>query len=160
MKRKIVLCTFCLSAVCLFAAEAALQVIPLHGDQLEMALSAIGKVVYLNDTLCVRDKTGNLLYGEALRNVGRIVYGETAETPTGTDNPQEQADVQVYPNPTQGQLTVRNAQGTAARIYEMQGKAVLAAPIYEGTATVDVSPLPVGTYLLLVQNGVFQFIKQ
>lgn len=160
MKRNIVLCAFCLSAICLFAAETVLRVFPLRGSNRDMVLSVIGKVVYQSDSLFVCDKAERVLYAEPLRKVGHITYAEGAETPTNTDNRQGQAEVKVYPNPTQGLLTVRNASGEAVRIYDLQGKVVLTALLCEGAASVDVSSLLVGTYVLMVQNGVFQFIKQ
>ncbi len=160
MKRKIMLCAFCLLAICLSAAESVLRVFPLQGSNRDMALSVIGKVVYRGDSLFVYDKTDRVLYAEALRKVGHITYAERAEVPSDTSTPQEQAEVQVYPNPTLGLLTVRNASGEAVRIYDLQGKSVLVSPLCEGAASVDVSSLPVGTYVLMVQNGVFQFIKQ
>lgn len=160
MRHKLLLCAFCLSAMYLFAAEPVLRVVPLRGNQRDMALSAIGKVVYRGDSLYVCDRISNILYAETLHKAGHIVYAEMQETPTDMSTNREQAEVKVYPNPTQGLLTVQNASGEAVRIYDLQGKAVLTASLYEGTASVDVSSLPVGTYVLLVQNGVFQFIKQ
>lgn len=159
MRRNLLLC-FCLSAMCLFAEEPVLHVVPLEGNLRDMALSAIGKVVYRGDSLYVRDQIGNVLYAQSLRHIGHIVYAERQKTPTDISTSQEQAEVKVYPNPTQGLLMVQNAEGEQVHIYDLQGKVVLAASLYEGTASVDVSLLPVGTYVLLVQNGVFQFIKQ
>ena len=137
-----------------------LTIVPLTGTARQNALASVGRVVYHGDSLYVFDHAGYSVYQEALAKIRRVDYS-TDQLPTDiaqTEN--TQTTVVAYPNPTQGQLTVQHAEGDLVRVYALQGELLLTVPLYEGAATLDVSHLPAGTYLLLVQNGVFQFIKQ
>ena len=137
-----------------------LTVFPLTGTARQNALASVGRVVYHGDSLYVFDHAGYSVYQEALAKIRRVDY---SGNPLPTDIAQTentQTTVVAYPNPTQGQLMVQHAEGDLVRIYGTEGKLLLTAPLYEGAATLDVSHLPAGPYLLLVQNGVFQFIKQ
>lgn len=137
-----------------------LTIHPLAGNAMQTALVSVGKVVYRHDSLYVFDCAGYAVYHEALAKIRRVDYSSD-QLPTDISSA-ENTKVQVvaYPNPTQGQLMVQHAEGDLVRIYALQGELLLTAPLYEGSATIDVSHLPAGTYLLLAQNGVFQFIKQ
>ena len=137
-----------------------LTIPPLAGNAMQTALVSVGKVVYRHDSLYVFDCAGYAVYHEALAKIRRVDYSSD-QLPTDISSA-ENTKVQVvaYPNPTQGQLMVQHAEGDLVRIYALQGELLLTAPLYEGSATIDVSHLPAGTYLLLAQNGVFQFIKQ
>lgn len=153
--------TLLLSLLCslpLLAEHLAIH--PLTGNAMQTALVSVGKVVYRGDSLCVFDHAGYVVYHEALAKIRRVDYSDDQQ-PTDL-SPAENAKAQVvaYPNPTQGQLMVQHAEGDFVRIYALQGELLLTAPLYEGSATIDVSHLPAGTYLLLAQNGVFQCIKQ
>lgn len=157
MKKAILL----LSLLCSLPLMAKyLTIHPLTGNAMQTALVSVGKVVYRHDSLYVFDCAGYAVYHEALAKIRRVDYSSD-QLPTDISSA-ENTKVQVvaYPNPTQGQLMVQYAEGDLVRIYALQGELLLTAPLYEGSATIDVSHLPEGTYLLLVQNGVFQFIKQ
>lgn len=160
MKYKIILCILWLYNIHIFAQETALQVVPLQGTKHNIILSSIGKIVYQCDSLYIYDKRCYVLYTESLHQIGHINYSEVEKTPTNSQITQEFSNVLVYPNPTQEVLIVRNAQGKAAQIYDLRGSVVLTASMNDGGANIDVSSLPSGTYILLIQNGVFQFIKQ
>ena len=137
-----------------------LTIHPLTGNAMQTALASVGRVVYHGDSLYVFDHAGYRVYHEALAKIRRVDY---SGNPLPTDiAPAENTTTTVvaYPNPTQGQLMVQHAEGDLVRVYALQGELLLTAPLYDGAATLDVSHLPAGTYLLLVQNGVFQFIKQ
>ncbi len=137
-----------------------LTIHPLTGTARQNALATVGKMVYHGDSLYVFDRAGYSVYQEALAKIRRVDYS-TNQLPTDIAPAENTATTVVaYPNPTQGQLTVQHAEGDLVRIYGTEGKLLLTAPLYEGAATLDVSHLSAGTYLLLVQNGVFQFIKQ
>ena len=149
------------SAAGVSAGVLSLRVVPITGQAQQEVLSAIGKVVYRNDSLLVVDHANYPLYKEALQNLRRIDF-TNAETPeTAVSSPQDgTAHLSVYPNPTQGLLQVQNAEGDKVRVYNTQGKLLITKNLRDSSATIDVSALPIGTYLLLVQNGVFRFIKE
>ena len=137
-----------------------LTIHPLTGNAVQAALASVGKVVYRHDSLYVFDRVGYMVYHEALAKIRRVDYNSDQLPTDITPAENTTTTVVAYPNPTQGQLMVQHAEGNLVRVYALQGELLLTAPLYEGAAMLDVSHLPAGTYLLLVQNGVFQFIKQ
>lgn len=157
MKKAILL----LSLLCSLPLMAKyLTIHPLTGNAMQTALVSVGKAVYRGDSLYVFDRTGYMVYHEALAKIRSVDYSRDQLPADISPAENTTTTVVAYPNPTQGQLMVRHAEGDLVRIYALQGELLLTAPLYEGSATIDVSHLPAGTYLLLVQNGVFQFIKQ
>ena len=162
MKQKtIIFALLLLCAAGVSAAALSLRVVPVTGKSQQEALSAIGKMVYRNDSLLVFDRSNTLLYKEALRDMRRIDFTENDNPGTDVSAAESNgAQLSVYPNPTQGLLQVQNAEGDFARVYDPQGKQLFATALHDGVATIDVSALPSGTYLLLVQNGLFRFIKE
>ncbi len=161
MRLHTILLGLLLSAASVMAADLSLRVVPLTGNAKQEALAAIGKVVYHGDSIYVIDQLGVALYQEALDKVQHVEY-TTADIPTpGTSNDaQQELSVSIYPNPTLGQLSIVNAKGTDVRIYDLSGRLVQTSTLTEGATTVDVSSFSAGTYILLVQNDAFQFIKQ
>jgi PKD repeat protein len=58
------------------------------------------------------------------------------------------SSISVYPNPTSGELKVRGAKGTTMDIYNMVGKHVLHMSLISSDATLDVTHLSAGTYMI------------
>jgi hypothetical protein len=67
----------------------------------------------------------------------------------------EQTTITVYPNPVAGTLTLRglpvSEEGVEVSVYGLDGRRLLHRTL-RGTATVDVSALPAGAYLLNAQH--------
>jgi hypothetical protein len=66
------------------------------------------------------------------------------------------SDLIVYPNPTQGELTIQGLDPSKIRtvnLYNSQGKKVRAVNINSDQERIDISDLPVGIYLLHI-NGI------
>ena len=77
--------------------------------------------------------------------------------PVGTDDiqPRDISAAKVYPNPTNGQLWVELPAETASAqlvLYNLQGQQVLRQMANSTQATMDVSTLPKGLYVLRVQG--------
>jgi hypothetical protein len=67
----------------------------------------------------------------------------------------------VYPNPTQSQLVVQGIEAQhVVRVFSMQGQLLITAVADANTATVNVSGLQTGSYLLQVGAEIVKFIKQ
>ncbi len=67
----------------------------------------------------------------------------------------------VYPNPVvEGVLTITNAMATTAYLYDMQGRLITHAAIYDTAAQLNVSHLQAGTYLLTIGNETVKIIKK
>lgn len=161
MKQKTIIFALLLCVAGASATTLSLRVQPITGKAQQEVLSTIGKMVYHSDSLYVYDRANYVLFREALGKVRYVNF--TEEDNPGTAIPStesNEAQLSVYPNPTQGLLQVQNAEGNFARVYDPQGKQLFVTALQEGCAMIDVSALPAGTYLLLVQNGVFRFIKE
>ena len=71
--------------------------------------------------------------------------------------------LQIYPNPTTGQLTIKSEQLsiTNIAIYDIVGKMVISSmPQQSQETTIDVSHLPSGIYYLRIDNQTVKIVKQ
>ena len=160
-QREFITLALLLFAVLAFSSELSLRVVPIQGAAVGKALSSIGKVVYKSDSMLVYDHLGGMLYSESLHNIGYVQLAEEHNTPTAAISADEKyAQLMVYPNPTKNILQVCNAIGKQVRIYDANGKLLSLMPLREGNAMLDVSFLPSGNYVLVVENGAFHIIKE
>ncbi len=69
----------------------------------------------------------------------------------------EQERVLIYPNPTRSDLQIRLSKEVAlpmmVKLYDMQGQQLLAASINEYEASMNISILPNGQYLVVTENN-------
>ena len=122
------------------------------GADMLQDVAVIGKWVFVGSDLQLLDKAGNVLATEAIANVRKITFSQSS---TAVEDVTA-ADILVYPNPTQDVLYVQGIEAQTLRVYDLQGRVVVAT---EGTE-VNVAPLSMGTYLLQVGTQVVRFIKQ
>lgn len=143
----------------LVCAESRLVIVPLSGAEHAYALQKIGKMRIDDHSACLYDKQDALLGCTPLSAIRKIVFGDNSDTPASLDNPVISA-IRVYPNPAMSQLTVEGTEASQlVRVYSMQGHLLVTA-VSDGTAAVDVSGLPQGSYFLQVGAEVIKFIKQ
>ena len=140
-------------------AETALIIQPLNGDEQANALAQIGYVKVTPDSLFVFSNGDFLLSKAAIKDIRHIRYGEPKEL-TGIDDVQSATICRVYPNPTQDKLVIENAEGEKVYIFDINGRLLQTANLQDGNATLNVSPLPQGEYLLLLNTLTVKFIKQ
>ena len=139
-------------------AETSLIVQPLSGDEQAQALSTIGYVKVTSDSLFVYSHSDMLLGKNAIKDIRHIRYGEP--------NPQEGIDnvnvstCHIYPNPTQDMLIIDGSNADKALIFDLNGRLLLTTPLYGEKATINVTALPQGDYILLLSTQTFKFIKQ
>ncbi|MGI4866533.1 MAG: GDSL-type esterase/lipase family protein [Janthinobacterium lividum] len=73
-------------------------------------------------------------------------------TPLAARESAQAAAISLYPNPTTGEVllqTPRSLDGTLVQLYDVLGRAVLAAPVRQGR--LNVSALPAGVYSLVFE---------
>ncbi|HQQ94047.1 MAG TPA: T9SS type A sorting domain-containing protein [Bacteroidia bacterium] len=81
-------------------------------------------------------------------------------TGIGEVNGSEATFLSVYPNPSNGEFTIKSAGASDIKVYDIQGKLVLTAKAHEGDTKIDLSSYAAGEYLLkAVQNGQQQQIR-
>ena len=139
-------------------AEISLIVQPLTGAEQVKALSAIGYVKVTNDSIFVYSHSDMLLGKNAIKDVRHIRYGEPS---TSTDI--EDVNVhtcRIYPNPAQNLLIVDNVNAEKAIIFDLNGRLLQSIALIGEKATIDVTALPRGEYILLLNTQSFKFIKQ
>ncbi len=141
------------------SAETALIIQPLIGNEQANALAQIGYVKVTPDSLFVFSHGDYLLSKAAIKDIRHIRYGEPNQ-PTSIDDVQSATTCLVYPNPTQDRLVIENAQGEKVYIFDINGRLLQTANLQDGNATLNVSPLPQGEYLLLLNTQTIKFIKQ
>ena len=122
------------------------------GVDLLKDVAAIGKWVYIGDSLQLLDKQGNVLATEFLSNIKKITFLEG-----GSSVESVQANsIVVYPNPTQDVLMIQGNESQALRVYDLQGRLLKT----ENGTEISVSNLADGTYLLQIGTQVVRFIKK
>ena len=158
MKRKTFLTSLLFVAIAAMA-ETALIIQPLNGDEQANTLAQIGYVKVTPDSLFVFSHGDFLLSKAAIKAIRHIRYGEP-NLPTSIDDVQSATTCHVYPNPTHDRLVIENAEGEKVYIFDINGRLLQTANLQDGNATLNVSPLPQGEYLLLLNTRTIKFIKQ
>ena len=157
MRQKIFLIPLLFIAIAAIA-ETSLIVQPLSGNEQAQALSAIGYVKVASDSLFVYSHSDMLLGKNAIKDIRSIRYGEPA-TATGIDDINTTI-CYIYPNPTQDMLIIDNSDADKALIFDLNGRLMQTTPLYGEKTTINVTSLPQGDYILLLNTQTFKFIKQ
>ena len=156
MKQKLLLIPLLFAAI-VAKAEISLIVQPLNDDERAQALSTIGYVKVTADSLFIYSHSDLLLDKNAIKDVRHIRYGEPAEITSIEDV--QVSTCRIYPNPTHDMLIIDGTNAEKALIFDLNGCLLQATPLYGEKATVDVTSLPQGDYILLLNSQTFKFIK-
>ena len=124
------------------------------GAEVLQDIAAIGKLVFVEDSIRLLDKSGNVLAIEALSNIKKITL-LTSDTSEDVNDTIVNMIV-VYPNPTQDLLIIRGIESQTLRIYDLQGRLLKT----EWGNQISVGNLSDGTYLLQIGTQVVRFIKR
>jgi len=158
MKRK-TLTILLLFVAIVTMAETSLIIKPLTGNEQANAFAQIGYVKVTPDSLFVYSHSDFLLSKIAIKDVRHIRYGEPNEA-TSIDDVQSATTCRIYPNPTQDMLIIDNADCEKAYIFDLNGRLLQTTPINGEHTSVNVTSLPQGDYLLLLNNQTVKFIKK
>jgi hypothetical protein len=131
------------------------------------ASSARSTVVGIGKTFCYKGYQGSYV-----RAYITNVYGETCTQPISfidknsvdVENiPVTTLSIMAYPNPTVDELNVfmNNSEiEEVIRIYDLNGREVVVAPVQGAMTVISVGELPSGMYLLQSGNRTARFIKE
>ena len=158
MKRKTFLISLLFVAIAAMA-ETALIIQPLNGNEQANALAQVGYVKVTPDSLFVFSHGDFLLSKAAIKDIRHIRYGEPSEQ-QGIDDVQVTTTCRVYPNPTMDRLIIENANCEKAYIFDLNGRLLQTTSIVGEHTAINVTSLPQGDYLLLLNNQTIKFIKQ
>ena len=146
----ILICVICCS---LQTMATNLVLVQSSGAEVLQDIATIGKLVFVEDSIQLLDKSGDILATEPIANVKKICFAP----PTNTDvNDTLVNTILVYPNPTQDVLMIQGAESQTLRVYNLQGSLLLT----QWGNQISVSNLPDGTYLLQIGTQVVRFIKK
>ena len=123
------------------------------GTEKMQDIALIGKLVFVEDSIQLLDKEGNLLATESIANIKKIYFAPPTETDV---NDTLVNTILVYPNPTQDMLMIQGAASQTLRVYNLQGSLLQT----EWGNQISVGNLPDGTYLLQIGTQVVRFIKR
>ena len=115
---------------------------------------SIRSIVLRHGWLYYMSTEGDVILQERISDVRTIVFN-TDQPSTGIlDIPED--DIRIYPNPVQNILYIESATVPEYQIFDVDGRCLLKGE----NSSIDVSILKTGTYLLLINNQTFKFIKQ
>ena len=157
MRQKILLIPLLFVAIVIIA-NTSLIVQPLSGNEQAQTLSTIGYVKVTSDSLLIYSHSDMLLGKNAIKDIRHIRYGEPNE-PTSIDDVNV-TSCRIYPNPTQDILIIDNVDSNNAFIFDLNGHLLQTNPLNGEKATINVTALPKGDYILLLNTQTFKFIKQ
>ena len=155
----VLLCCFGLSV----SAENTLEIVKLSPQEQTEYISSFAKFKFKADSIFVYDFSNQLVSQNALANVHVLLFTDDQDITSDIDNVQEGKPVlKVFPNPATYQIKVENYEPIQAmRIYSSNGQIMMTASAQnETTATIDLSSLAEGSYLLLVNQTIVKFIKK
>jgi hypothetical protein len=149
--------TFILICVILCSLQAMATILvlePRSGKEVLQDIATIGKWVFVENTIQLHDKLGDILAEESIANIKKIHFA-TNEANADLNDTVVKAIV-VYPNPTQDVLMIQGIESQTLRVYNLQGSLLQT----EWGDQISVGNLPVGTYLLQIGTQVVRFIKR
>lgn len=95
-------------------------------------------------------------------NGGATTYFENIST-TGIINNDEFSKIGLYPNPSQGELTLDLNAHAKLKVEDSVGRLLIDTELFEGKNKMDLSKFPDGIYLISIhqnnQNKTFKFLK-
>ena len=158
-KRTMLLFLCLLSVFALFAAVNKITVVYLSDQEQEFELKKLGHLELVDGNMIIVDKAGNKLHETKISDVKRIVV-PNGSLGTNVDNA-ETLSMVVYPNPAMDVLLVQGMElGDVLRVYTTDGVLVKSVVVDSEVAQINVSDLPLGTYLMQSSNKVVKFIKE
>ena len=147
-----------------------LRLMSLH-EVLESA-QMLGKMVFADNKLKIYDSQGQLIaepdFTEDLKievdaSAGTVTISneegtqQTIELPMGTDNIDASMKISLQGN----MLTVHGAKpGEKILIYSMNGTLLKQSVVSNESTSISVQDLPVGTYIVIVNNNFLKLLKQ
>lgn len=84
-----------------------------------------------------------------------VEYSNTGPVITSVNEQDQEKGLRIYPNPVRNVLNLHildNTMHATASLYDMTGRLVYGPEIITGNATLDISSLTSGTYLLKIRN--------
>lgn len=157
MKTKIVILSLLCTAI-VSKANTLLVVHPLVGEEQAEVISSIGYVKITSDSLYIYSFSNILLGKNAIKDICNIRYDKQEVATKFIDA--DVATLRIYPNPTHDMLIIESANAEKAFIFDLNGRLQQSVALFGDKVTINVTSLPKGEYILLLNAQTFKFIKQ
>lgn len=140
------------------AGVTHLRVEMLTGGGLSSSLALIGKIVLGEDDVLLYDNSGVQIGSTPFSQLGKIVFYEDGISALSDVT---ESSVQVFYDATRESLFVCGLEGQQTiRVYSASGQLLQSTNATNGEATIHISGLQNGAYLLQVGAQVVKFIKE
>ena len=158
MKRKLLLLGLLIP---LFAySETDLVLVPMSGQDLNYAVSLIGQIRFVENSVCLYDKQDAELGCTPINEINKIVFAEKPNTTTSINDTNSGTSLQIIFDPSQESLVVRGLQGKQTlRIYNLNGQLIQSITAIGSDAYLHVGGLQNGAYLLQIGAQIVKFLK-
>jgi len=154
-KKVLLLSLVLLVAGRLFAVgESQLITVSADGTETAYALPDVQKIVFENDSMTVKMKSGT---GATGITCIKFLLSDNV----GIENLKPASKVFVFPNPVKTNLKVAGVDKNAKiNLLDLSGKLLQSITAQDNSTDIDVSALSPGLYLLQIGEQVIKFIKQ
>lgn len=140
------------------AGVTHLRVEMLTGGELSSSLALIGKIVLGEDDVLLYDNSGVQIGSTPFSQLGKIVFYEDG---TSALSDVTESSLQVFYDATRESLFVCGLEGQQTiRVYSASGQLLQSTNATNGEATIHISGLQNGAYLLQIGAQVVKFIKE
>ncbi len=165
MKKSLLLaiCFLFLAEIC--PARNVLTVRKLSSKEQLEYLAQFAKIKFRNDSMFIFNTANEVISQNALENVQVLVFNEDEEEPVPSSIDDISTDafrLSVFPNPATYSIRVENYESLKnIAVYSLTGEQVAVESVIDDIrATINVSALETGTYILLINQTAVKFIKQ
>lgn len=159
MRKTLLLLLFAVMGFGYLVAETTLRIEYVDGADYATALSVVGRWEFTDGKFILVSTSGEVLAEKAnVYDVRRVVF-KSDDTPTDVKN--MEAELTVYPNPTQDVVYVNGLEsGETVRIYSLEGRLLMSEVAQgDGRVQLNVASLAEGTYLLQMGTEIVKIIK-
>lgn len=146
----------------------------MNRQQMLQEAAKLGKMTFENGKINVYSIDNDLILSTSITEEIAIVVNADNSTIGIVDENGEEQEIEVvaslqsqgvvarvYPNPAVDNIYVEGAvRGTAIRIFSLDGQILLSETVNADKIVVPVSELPIGNYLLQVNQTLLKMIKQ
>ena len=145
----------CLSCNQMILAQKSLSIVNSSDNTVRrIDLNSIDKITFTNTDVLIQQNNGNK-DSYSFTTVGKLYF----ETTTGVSNPLAVNSQNIFPNPANEFISIKNIQpGTQVKIYNLSG-IMVANIIYPASGHININNLQKGLYIVKTEIQTLKFMK-
>jgi hypothetical protein len=153
--RRLLLLFFIGAAIAELSAQNKMVLHFTNNSQTVLDISAVRKLNFNNNNLVLNYQNGTTAT-YAVSEISKMLFATISGI---IDEPEQNTDIILYPNPASSIVYLKNTDSKVVEIYNMTGACVVATEL-DINSSVNISALSQGFYLLKVNNKVLKFTKR